>query len=229
MVIPFLAPGVVGFRMLANLEQKLLGSHSYSDEIVKGMDGNVTTEMGLLIGDLADTIRAVPELRTLFETAESSDLTAQIAVLKGPSTFQAQWQAFVDRYGVRTAGEIDIARKRWQEDPQPLIRSILAIVATARPGQHREEYQVNTAKAERNATELIRAERIAMPLEKTGPDALITTIDGVWLIVERARDIRMARAKLQTQLMRCCVPYRLAATYKHFRFPRKDQTWRLRT
>jgi pyruvate,water dikinase len=44
-LLPKMAPAMIIFKALEALEQKLLGTHKYSDIIVKGLEGNITTEM----------------------------------------------------------------------------------------------------------------------------------------------------------------------------------------
>ena len=61
-LIPKLASGILAFKILGSLEMKLLGSKKYVDNIITGLEGNITTEMGLLVGDMSDMIRKSPEL-----------------------------------------------------------------------------------------------------------------------------------------------------------------------
>lgn len=59
------------------------------------------------------------------------------------------------KYDMRAAGEIDIARDRWIENPEPLAKSIMAIVNTSPEGAHRREYQETIRNAKNAAEELI--------------------------------------------------------------------------
>lgn len=43
---------------------------------MKGLEGNITTKMGLLTGDLADMIRQSPELIKEFENGDDYDMRA---------------------------------------------------------------------------------------------------------------------------------------------------------
>ena len=60
----------------------------YVDLIVKGLEGNITTEMGLLIGDLADIVRKSPDLVKEFENEDYSTLLVRINKLKGNDEFK---------------------------------------------------------------------------------------------------------------------------------------------
>ena len=57
---------------------------------------------------------------------------------------------------MRAAGEIDMAKDRWIENPEPLAKSIMAIVKTGTEGIHRKEYQETIERAKQAASELIR-------------------------------------------------------------------------
>lgn len=155
-LIPKLAPGIISFKMLENLEVKLLGSKNYVDRIVKGLEGNITTEMGLLVGDLADLIRKSPELVKEFENEEYTTLVARVNQLKGQDEFKQLFNTFMEKYDMRAAGEIDMAKDRWVENPEPLVKSILATIRTSKEGAHRREFKETIERAKQAAEELIR-------------------------------------------------------------------------
>ncbi|HID84783.1 MAG TPA: hypothetical protein EYH30_00700 [Anaerolineales bacterium] len=47
---------------------------------------------------------------------------------QGTRPFLDALEAFLDRYGARGPGEIDLARPRWREDPAPLLQVLAAHV-----------------------------------------------------------------------------------------------------
>jgi len=155
-LIPRMAPGIISFKALESLEQKLLGTNQYVNTIAKGLEGNITTEMGLLVGDLADIIRKSPDLVIEFENEDYSTLFYRIDKLKGNDEFKRMFNAFMDKYDMRAAGEIDMAKQRWIEDPEPLAKSIIAIIKTSVEGIHRKEYMDTIKKAEKAAEEFIK-------------------------------------------------------------------------
>ena len=155
-LLPRLAPGLISFRVLEVLEQKWLGVRKYANLIVKGLEGNITTEMGLLTGDLADSIRESPELMREFENEDYSTLLARINHLKGHEEFKQKFNSFMSLYDMRAAGEIDMARDRWIENPEPLAKSIMAIVKTGTEGAHRKEYRETIERAKKAAADLVQ-------------------------------------------------------------------------
>lgn len=154
-LLPRLAPAIISFKALNALEEKLLGTSKYADEIVKGLEGNITTEMGLLVGDLADLVRKSTYLVKEFENEDYLTLNDRINKLNGHDEFKKNFNSFMDIYDMRAAGEIDIAKDRWIENPEPLAIAIMSIVKTSEEGIHRKEYSETIARAEQAAKELI--------------------------------------------------------------------------
>lgn len=155
-LLPMMAPGVVSFKALQGLEQKLLGTHKYVDMIVKGLEGNITTEMGLLIGDLADLARKSTDLVKEFENEDYLTLNYRINRLKGQEEFKNKFNTFMGKYDMRAAGEIDMSKDRWIENPEPLAKSIIAIVNTSEDGIHRKEYKETIERAKQASEEFIK-------------------------------------------------------------------------
>lgn len=154
-LLPKMAPAMLSFKILSSLEQKLLGTHKYSDSIVKGLEGNITTEMGLLIGDLADEARRSKEVTKALDNEDYSTLFDRISKLNGFDGFKKKFFDFMRIYGMRAAGEIDIARDRWGENPEPLAKAIMAIVKTSKEGVHRSEFSETAEKAQKASEALV--------------------------------------------------------------------------
>lgn len=155
-ILPYLAPGIIAFKTLERLEIKLLGTSHYTNIIAKGLEGNITTEMGLLTGDLADMIRKSQNLIDEFENKDYRTLVSRINKLNGNDKFKRIFNDFINKYGVRASGEIDIARERWIENPEPLVKSILATVNTSKERVHREEYRSTIEKAKAAAEDMVK-------------------------------------------------------------------------
>lgn len=155
-LLPIMAPAMVSFKALEALEQKLLGTRKYTDIIVKGLEGNITTEMGLLVGDLADMVRKSPDLIREFTNEDYVSLNDRINKLKDNEEFKKKYNAFMDIYDMRAAGEIDMAKERWIENPEPLAKAIMAIVETSEEVIHRKEYKETIERAKKASAELIK-------------------------------------------------------------------------
>ncbi|HTV22563.1 MAG TPA: PEP-utilizing enzyme, partial [Polyangiaceae bacterium] len=87
--------------------------------------------------------------------------------------------AFLDKYGMRCAGEIDITRPRWSERPSTLLPMLLGNVRSFEPGAGEQRFEQGRREAENEARELLERLR-ALP-------------DGEHEAVETARNIDRVR------------------------------------
>src|SRR5262249_56175047 len=94
--------------------------------------------MGLSLLDVADVIRHHPQVVAFLEHAEDEGFLEELPRLAGGRDARDAIQGWLDRYGMRCVGEIDITRPRWSERPTTLVPLILANVRNfqPRPPQH---------------------------------------------------------------------------------------------
>lgn len=156
-LLPRMMAGIGSFVILGKLEKKWLGNNDYTNRIVKGLEGNLTTEMGLLTGDMADIIRKSPELVNLFEENNSDKIFEYVDNLPESEEFKRMFTSFINKYGMRCSGEIDIKNKRWKEDLSPLINSILSMTKSSIENSHRKEYTDLIEDSKKAKIELINA------------------------------------------------------------------------
>ncbi|MCA9995342.1 MAG: phosphoenolpyruvate synthase [Anaerolineales bacterium] len=145
---PYLIAGMVAKGLLGRVVGRRANPADL-DALQRGLVGNVTTEMDLAVGDLADLLRKLPASHP-FRSGETDELPAE-------PTFQAAWQVFLQKYGMRGPGEIDIARPRWQDDPRSLLQVIRANGQHEVAGQHRRHFQKLIAEAEQAGERLVAA------------------------------------------------------------------------
>jgi pyruvate,water dikinase len=81
----------------------------------QSLPGNVTVEMGLGLAELAQALPAGTSLEAL-----ESGLAARTL----PAAFLAGWDAFLAQYGHRGPREIDVAARRYREEPRMLLTQI---------------------------------------------------------------------------------------------------------
>lgn len=123
------------------------------DALVRGLDGNVTTEMDLAVGDLADLARGHAALT---EALEQGRLDGWGALEGGPA-FQAAFDAFLVRNGMRGPGEIDLARPRYRDHPGTLLQVIVGNLRTGTAGAHRAHFAELARLGEAAVDEVTRA------------------------------------------------------------------------
>jgi pyruvate,water dikinase len=144
---PYLAAGIQA-RMLLGLFGRRLGLPDAADMIVRGLNGNVTMEMDLAVGDLADFARRSPALVEHLRRHDAKAALATAAEVPGGAEFLDAWQQFLDKYGMRGPSEIDFSRPGWVEEPASLMQVIVANLEVAEPGSHRAK-QAELASARR--------------------------------------------------------------------------------
>ncbi len=154
-IAPYLPAGIATYKMIENLSQKWLGDNDELPGISKSPPGNVATEMGLYLGDLADSLRSYPEVIEYMEHADNAGFLTNLPEVAGGKEVLPLFQEFLQKYGMRGTGEIDITRMRWREEPTQFLPMILSYVKSARPGQHRRNFEAGKKEAELMAARLV--------------------------------------------------------------------------
>ena len=120
--------------------EEWLGEKNAADTLTLSAPGNVTSEMGLALLDVADVIRPHPRIvgflrRVEDEGCEDEAFLDELADLAGGREAQDAIRAYLEKYGMRCVGEIDITRPRWSERPATLVPLILDNVRNFTPGE----------------------------------------------------------------------------------------------
>jgi rifampicin phosphotransferase len=117
-----------------------LGEKNAADTLTLSAPGNVTSEMGLALLDVADVIRPHPYVVGFLqhvedEGCEDEAFLDELAKLAGGREAQEAIRAYLAKYGMRCVGEIDITRPRWSERPTTLVPLILDNIRNFTPGE----------------------------------------------------------------------------------------------
>ena len=139
-----------------------LGEKNVADTLTQSVPHNVTSEMGLALLDVADVIRPHPDVVTFLRGVEDNDFLDELDRLDGGPAARRAIEGFLDRYGMRCAGEIDITRPRWTEEPTTLIPMILAHVKNMEPGEAERRFEQGRQEASAKEQELLERLR-ALP------------------------------------------------------------------
>ena len=140
--------------------QEWLGEKNAADTLTQSVPHNVTSEMGLALLDVADVIRPHPEVVAFLEHAEDEGFLDELAEVPGGPDARDAIRAWLDRYGMRCVGEIDITRPRWSERPTTLVPVILDNVRLFEPGageRRFEQGRQDAMKKEQDVLERLRA------------------------------------------------------------------------
>ncbi|WP_405915542.1 rifamycin-inactivating phosphotransferase [Streptomyces sp. NBC_00728] len=124
-----------------------LGEKNAADTLTLSAPGNITSEMGLALLDVADVVRPRPEVVAFLEGVEDDGFLDELAKLAGGVEARDAVEAYLDRYGMRCVGEIDITRPRWREHPATIVPVILDNVRNFGPGAAQRRFEQGRRKA----------------------------------------------------------------------------------
>jgi pyruvate,water dikinase len=140
--------------------QAWLGEKNAADTLTRSVPHNVTSEMGLALLDVADVIRPHPGVVAFLQQVEDEDFLDELPEVTGGQEARDAIEAWLDKYGMRCVGEIDITRPRWRERPSTLVPLILGNIKNSRPGagaRHFEQGRQEAWKKEHELLERLRA------------------------------------------------------------------------
>src|SRR5581483_62733 len=103
-----------------------LGEKNAAHTLSQSVPHNITSEMGLELLDVADVIRRHPQVIDYLQEVRGDSSLEELVQFEGGQESRDAICAFLDKYGMRCAGEIDITRPRWSEKPATLIPMILS-------------------------------------------------------------------------------------------------------
>jgi rifampicin phosphotransferase len=126
-------------------------------EMTRGLPYNVTTEMGLALWETAKTIRAEPDTAGMFTEKDVADLVASYRSGTLPAPAQQAIVHFLDLYGMRGVGEIDIGCSRWEEDPSQVFRTLKSYLQMDESRAPDVIFRDTIAKAQQAEKDLIAA------------------------------------------------------------------------
>jgi len=111
--------------------------------------------MGLALLDVADAIRPHPEVLTFLRGAEDDGFLEGLLPLAGGPEAHDALRAYLDKYGMRCVGEIDVTRTRWSEAPTTLVPLILGNIRNFAPGESRRKFEQGRQEAAKKERELL--------------------------------------------------------------------------
>ncbi|AQW54655.1 rifamycin-inactivating phosphotransferase [Streptomyces violaceusniger] len=135
-----------------------LGEKNTADTLTLSAPDNVTSEMGLALLDVADVIRPHPEVVAFLrgvEDIEDDAFLDELAKLAGGTETRDAIESYLDRYGMRCVGEIDITRPRWRERPTTLVPVILDNVRNFEPGAAERRFEQGRQKARQKEQDVL--------------------------------------------------------------------------
>lgn len=132
-----------------------LGEVNPADTLAQSAPNNVTSEMGLALLDVADVIRPYPAIIEYLQQVKENDFLDELGRFEGGQEVRFAIDAYLDKYGMRCAGEIDITRTRWSEKPLTLVPVILNNIKIFEPGASHRKFEQGLQEALKKEQELL--------------------------------------------------------------------------
>jgi rifampicin phosphotransferase len=150
--------------------EEWLGEKNVADALTQSVPHNVTSEMGLALLDVADVMRPHPEVVTFLQQVEHAQVEHverdddgfldELATVAGGAEARDAFRAFLDEYGMRCPGEIDITRPRWSERPATLVSTILGNIKNHEAGAGKRRFEHGRQQAGEKEAELLQRLRV---------------------------------------------------------------------
>src|SRR5438105_9833845 len=137
-----------------------LGEKNAADTLTQSVPHNVTSEMGLALLGVADVIRPHPEVVAFLERVDDDGFLDELPALAGGGEARDAIRGFVDMYGMRCVGEIDITRPRWSERPTTSIPVLLGNIKNFEPGAGARRFEQGRQEALAKEQELLERWRV---------------------------------------------------------------------
>ncbi len=152
--------GVIMTAMNASswLNQKMkewLDEKNVADTLSQSAPNNITSEMGLELLDVADVIRPYSEVIDYLQYVKDDSFLDELVKFNGGKETQNAIYAYLNKYGMRCAGEIDITKTRWSEKPTTLVPMILSNIKNFEPNASNRKFEQGRQSALKKEQELL--------------------------------------------------------------------------
>ncbi|MGE7692764.1 phosphoenolpyruvate synthase [Lysinibacillus sp. NPDC094177] len=132
-----------------------LGEKNVADTLSQSVPNNITSEMGLALLDVADVFRPYPEVIAYLQHAKDDNFLDELVKFDGGQETRDAFYVFLNKYGMRCAGEIDITKTRWSEKPITLVPMILNNIKNLQPNASNRKFEQGQQEALKKEQELL--------------------------------------------------------------------------
>lgn len=147
--------------------EKWLGEKNAADTLAQSVPNNITSQMGLELLDVADVIRPYPKLINYLQHVKDDNFLDELIKFDGGQVTRDAICAFLNKYGMRCSGEIDITKTRWSEKPITLIPMILSNIKNFEPNASQQKFEQGRRVALKKEQELLeRLQQLPDGIEK---------------------------------------------------------------
>ncbi|MGN4670777.1 phosphoenolpyruvate synthase [Bacillus cereus group sp. MYBK106-1] len=135
--------------------EQWLGEKNAADTLSQSVQNNITSEMGLALMEVADVIRPYEEVIAYLQHVENDSFLDEFVQFKDGEKAREAIYAFLNKYGMRCSGEIDITKTRWSEKPTTIIPMILNNIRDFEAGASKQKFEKGLQEALNKEEELL--------------------------------------------------------------------------
>lgn len=132
-----------------------LGEKNAADTLTQSVPHNITSQMGLDLMAVADAIRPWPAVVAHLQRTTRDNFLNDLPELDGGPQARDAINAFLEKYGMRCAGEIDLTRPRWREKPSMLLLPLLGNIHNFGPGAGLQKFEQGLRDAQQRTHDLL--------------------------------------------------------------------------
>lgn len=147
--------GMNAYSWINEKMNEWLGEKNAADSIAQSVPNNITSEMGLELLNLADVIRPYPRVIEYLQHVKDDNFLDELVQFDGGQKTKRAIEAYLNKYGMRCAGEIDITKTRWSEKPLTLIPIILNNIKNFEPNSGNRKFEQGRQEAWKKEQELL--------------------------------------------------------------------------
>jgi len=176
-IFPRLLGLSAAFFSAALLERRFPEDREEVEAAGRGFPREIVTRMTQELGDVADVARSHPEVAEALRNREPLE---EVYGVGGGDRFREAFESYLENFGHRATGEIDLSNPRWCEDPGSLLEIVRANLARGPAADHREHLQrlVREREAAGRSLERRSGDGPAGPLKKALVRRLLRTYRG---------------------------------------------------
>ncbi|MEH7336378.1 phosphoenolpyruvate synthase [Neobacillus drentensis] len=134
---------------------KWLGEKNVADTLSQSVPNNITSEMGLALLDVADVIRPYPEVINYLQLVKDDNFLDELVKFEGGQKTRDAIYAYLNKYGMRCSGEIDLTKTRWSEKPITLLPMILGNIKNFEPNASKRKFEQGLQEALQKEQEIL--------------------------------------------------------------------------
>ncbi|EPR13414.1 phosphoenolpyruvate synthase [Ruminiclostridium papyrosolvens] len=132
-----------------------LDEKNVADTLSQSVPNNITSEMGLALLDVADVIRPYPQVIEYLKGMQEDNFLDELGKLDGGQETKSAIFSYLNKYGMRCSGEIDITKSRWIEKPKTLVPLILSNIKNFHSNASKRKFEEGRQEALQKEQELM--------------------------------------------------------------------------